>query len=80
MIRRRNIEDHLCKIGQLLELKREEIKLMLKQRKHPIIMAVLVMLAAVVLGNNAMVFGKKYIGVSPLDFDFFQRFPFSLLF
>ncbi len=80
MMRRKNIEGNLFRIGQMLELKREEIKLTLKHRKHPIIMTVLIIFAAIVLGNDAMVFGKKYVGVSPLDFDFFQRFPFSLLF
>jgi hypothetical protein len=80
MIRRKNIENNLYRIGQLLELKREEIKLTLKHKKHPIVMTALIIIAAIALGNNAMVFGKKYVGVSPLDFDFFQRFPFSLLF
>jgi hypothetical protein len=80
MMRRKNIEEHLYNIGQLLEIKAEEIKLTLKHKKHPIIMIALIIIAAIVLGDNAMVFGKKYIGVSPLDFDFFQRFPFSHLF
>jgi hypothetical protein len=80
MTRKKSIENNLYRIGQLLELKKEEIRLTLKHKKHPIIMTALIIFAAILMGNNAMVFGKKYIGVSPLDFALFQRFPFSLLF
>ena len=74
------LEKYLSEIGQITGIKKEEIKIALKHRKNPIIMGIIFIIAILAFGNLNMLLGKRYISVSPLDFEFFKRFPFSLLF
>ena len=74
------IEKSLSEIGKILEIKKEEIKLTLKHRKNPILLGLVFILAVAIFGNLNMLLGKRYIVVSPSDFSFFNKFPFSFLF
>ena len=74
------IESSLSEIGQIIGIKKEEIKMTLKHRKNPIILGLVFILAVAIFGNINMLLGKRYISVSPLDFEFFKKFPFNFLF
>ena len=74
------LEKTLNELGQIVGIKKEEIKQTLKHRKNPIILGLVFIIALIAFGNLNMLLGKRYISVSPLDFEFFKRFPFSFLF
>ena len=74
------LEKSLSEIGQITGIKKEEIKMALKHRKNPILLGIVFIIAVIVFGNLSMLLGKRYISVSPLDFEFFKRFPFSFMF
>lgn len=74
------IESSLTEIGQIIGIKKEEIKMTLKHRKNPIILGLVFILAVALFGNLNMLLGKRYISVSPLDFELFKKFPFNFLF
>jgi hypothetical protein len=74
------LEKSLGEIGKIIGIKKEEIKMTLKHRKNPIILGLIFIIAVAVFGNLNMLLGKRYISVSPLDFEFFKRFPFNFLF
>ncbi len=71
-----NIERMLEEVGQTLEIGKEEIKMTLKNKKGPILIAIAIIATAVALGNSDIIFGKRYAAVSPLDFNF----PLTLIY
>jgi uncharacterized membrane-anchored protein len=75
-----NLDKSLCEIGEIIGIKREEIKMTLKHRKNSILLGIVFILALALVGNLNMLIGKRYIVVSPADFNFFNKFPFSFLF
>jgi len=75
-----NMEKSLNEIGQIIGIKKEEVKNILKHRKNSILIGLVFILAIAVFGNLNMLLGKRYIVVSPSDFNFFNKFPFSFLF
>lgn len=74
------LEKSLNEIGEIIGIKKEEIKMTLKHRKNSILIGLVFILALAFVGNLNMLLGKRYIVVSPSDFNFFNRFPFSFLF
>ena len=74
------LEKSLNEIGQIIGIKKEEIKNTLKHRKNTILISLVFLLAVAIFGNLNMLLGKRYIIVSPSDFDVFNKFPFSFLF
>jgi hypothetical protein len=75
-----NMEKSLNEIGQIIGIKKEEVKNILKHRKNSILIGIIFILAVAMFGNLNMLLGKRYIVVSPSDFNFFNKFPFSFLF
>ena len=75
------IENILYEIGQTMDLKKEEIKTTLKNKKGPIVMGIFFLAAITLMGNFATL-GARYKGITPLDFlgVLFDKFPFSFLF
>jgi len=74
------LEESLTEIGQIMGIKKQEIKNILKHRKNSILIGVVFLLAVAIFGNLNMLLGKRYIVVSPSDFNLFSKFPFSWLF
>ncbi len=75
-----NLEKSIGEIGEIIGIKKEEIKMTLKHRKNSILMGMVFILALAIVGDLNMLLGKRYIVVSPADFNFFNKFPFSFLF
>jgi hypothetical protein len=74
------LQETLEEIGQIMGIKKQEIKNTLKQRKNSIITGIIFLLALAIFGNLKMLLGSMYITVSPTDFNLFNNFPFSWLF
>ena len=66
------LEKSLSEIGKIVGIKKEEIKLTLKHRKNPILLGIIFIIALIAFGNLNMLLDKRYISVSPLDFEFFN--------
>lgn len=71
-------ENSLSEIGQTLGIKKEEIKMVLKQRKSIIAFAGIIF--ATLIASNLNSVCLRYLPPSPSDFAVFNKFPFSFLF
>ena len=78
MTRKNQIESNLCRIGRILGLGSEKVKITLKNRKTFIMIAGIII--AALAARNLSSVCLKYLPPGPQDFAIFNRFPFSLLF
>lgn len=80
MKKTKKIEKKMAEIGQILGINKADVKMTLRHRRNPLIMGIIIIAAAITFGNLDMLLGKRYAAISPLDFVFFDKFPFSFLF
>jgi len=77
MTRKNQIEGNLCRIGQMLNLRKEDIKMTLKHRKGLLAIIGIIIVALMARDLNSVCL--KYLPPSPQDFAVFNKFPFSFL-
>ena len=66
-------EKNLYKIGEKLGITESEIKAAIKRNRNKILAGVLVIIAAIVVGNNNFL-GMHYAGISIKDINLLYRF------